>query len=96
MSKEYPLCEFETSQQANPRHGWKTGISAMDCRLGSAFSLDLFDMNLCKIYHPFMQDYPIQHTLIQTWMISDIDFRAHSAAVTTGETPILGYGLGWG
>jgi len=62
----------------------------MDCRHGSAFSLDLFDMNLCKIYHPFMQDYPIQHTLIQTWMISDIDFRVHSSAVTHRRDTNLG------
>jgi len=94
MSKEHLFCEFETSQQVNLRQGWKTGISALYCRLGSAFSLDLFNMNMCKIYNPFMQGCPIQHTLIHTWMILDVDFRAHSSEVT-GETPILGYGRWW-
>jgi len=37
-----------------------------------------------------MQDYPIQHTLIQTWMISDIDFRVHSSAVTHRRDTNLG------
>jgi len=62
MSKEHLFCEFETSQQANPRHGWKTSISAMDCKL-----------------------------LFRTLISEPIVLQLH-----TGETPILGYGLGWG